>query len=348
MRLLDLRLLSETENLDSSSALEKFRDATIETFLHHLARLPLEDHHLIRIDLGRRFRLAIQSPPKRQPHGIRSIIRTAKNSRVVSTEAKLFGLGGTRAVVAYAIAGKRDSKVVELVQSLSHDELEAMLESLAHVNDDRHFTRLLHTLEDGSDDDASTEEKHVPGPRYGKRRRLKAEGPPGNAKRVYTRVRYPAMKNSKTEPSAATTQDHPSPLGSHSLQRPGMWQTEASRTQRVSDDRKDQMEREMVPSATRDGQEPIYPRDRFDDTITLPSHDSWSQRPLIGQTETAVPAEFAEIHNLFQSETIMVPNFDEPYPTGGTTAATGELVHFDASQIMTANFDSWAMETNES
>jgi len=55
----------------------------------------------------------------------------------------------------------------------------------------------------------------------------------------------------------------------------------------------------------------------------------------------------SEIDNLFDSETIMEPNFDEAFSTVGNYAMTDHLNAFDASQVMTADFDVWAMQTTE-
>jgi len=175
----DLRALLEGEDLDISSALKKSQTDTIEAFMRYLVRLPLEDRHLLRIDVGRSFRLAIESPPRRQPHGIISIVRTARKPHIESIEAKLFNIGGTRAVVAYVIAGKRDSQVVEWVHALSDQELRALLDSVAELNDHKHFSRLVHTVDDDSDNDdaAITEDKHVRGPRHGKRLKHNAVKP---------------------------------------------------------------------------------------------------------------------------------------------------------------------------
>jgi len=121
--------------------------------------------------------------------------------------------------------------------------------------------------------------------------------------------------------------------------------TEGRKEAPLATDQRDQWNREHLVAADAYN-EPVNsaPTNRVGDTLVPPYPAAWCQATRL---ESAGAVKRSEIDNLFDSETIMEPNFDEAFSTVGNYAMTDHLNAFDASQVMTADFDVWAMQTTE-
>ena len=163
MDILELRFRSQDRSLDIESAAKESLHHTIEAVLRGLITLPLDEHHLTRIQLGNAFRDAIQSEPKRRPNGLASIISCAQDSSERSIEAQLFRKGGKQAVVAYALAALDNRQVVNWAKSIPNDQLDLLADSTKNIKASEGFLRVVVTTDDKKQ--PGSQKAYVPGPR---------------------------------------------------------------------------------------------------------------------------------------------------------------------------------------
>ena len=178
---MSLQATPVAENSRTSSPGSSARGNNIEEILRSLIPLPLENHHLIRVHLGCSFRHAIQTAPAHQPYHILSIVNSARASadqtvpaEEKSLEARIFQAGGTRALVAFAIACQTDKDVYTLTKDLDKDQLHAFITSTASIKAHPKFDLNVCKI-NAAEPSGDNSTRRVPAPRNWKGRGQKAK-----------------------------------------------------------------------------------------------------------------------------------------------------------------------------
>ncbi|KAH6883599.1 hypothetical protein B0T10DRAFT_463518 [Thelonectria olida] len=330
MSLPDIRAVWDDQILDIASAVQKARDGTKEAFLRSFVLIPLETHDFTRLHLINDFRRALQLDPKRQPNNLISIVRSAKNLDEGTIEARIFQTGGTRAVVAYALAARNNRKVVEWIKTLEDDVLVSVLKSTETIEAHKDVLRMIHMADYNKDqkDHRPTRKNFVQGPRDWTSRKRK---------RSPSQDKWEDRVEKCPQPPTKYRTDTPR------LPEEG-FQVSSSQEERTNSSGPDPntLPFPLEPSTSAENQLKHKHWDDGDqhERQKASYRDEWAEGHSMDSTElaSALPVNFVD------AETMMMENFDEPLGFVENTGTIQGLHSFDAVHIMSMGFDMWPPE----